>query len=164
MYEIGLSITKPYHDLFSFDSRKVKCLGLIKDLVVILTQLPSKSLIMDIVMVDIPPKFGLLLSQSWSKILGGTLQMDLTYATIPMFRGETKVWKLRDSFMFFELSYIPRDLNHLADSLSVSVRLFVHPLPRRLRYDVQVKYITSLPDNVKFWSVFENDEELSKFL
>ena len=30
-----------------------------------------------------------------------------------------KVWKLRDSFMFFELSFIPRDLNHLADSLVV---------------------------------------------
>ena len=30
MDELGLSITKPYHDLFSFDSGKVKCLGLIK--------------------------------------------------------------------------------------------------------------------------------------
>ena len=45
---------------------------------------------MDIVVADIPPKFGLLLSQSWRKSLGGTLQMDLTYATIPMFGGETK--------------------------------------------------------------------------
>ena len=27
-----------------------------------------------------------------------------------------EVWKLRDSFMFFELSYIPRALNHLVDS------------------------------------------------
>ena len=34
MYELGLSITKPYHDLFSFDSRKVKFLGLIKYLVI----------------------------------------------------------------------------------------------------------------------------------
>ena len=34
MDELGLSITKPYHDLFSFDSRKVKCLGLIKYLIV----------------------------------------------------------------------------------------------------------------------------------
>ena len=62
MDELGLSITKPYHDLLSFDSRKVKCLGLIKDLVVNLTQLPSKSIMMDIVVADIPPKFGLLLS------------------------------------------------------------------------------------------------------
>ena len=69
MDEIGLTITKPYHDLFSFDSRKVKCLGIIKDLAVNLTQLPSKSVMMDIVVVDIPPKFGLLLSRSLSKRL-----------------------------------------------------------------------------------------------
>ena len=42
------------------------------------------------VVADIPPKFGLLLSRSWSKRLGGTLQMDLTYATILMFGGETE--------------------------------------------------------------------------
>ena len=85
MDELGLNITKPYHDLFSFDSGKVKCLGLIKDLIVSLSQLPSKSIVMDIVVVDISPKFGLLLSRSWSKRLGGTLQMDLTYSIIPMF-------------------------------------------------------------------------------
>jgi hypothetical protein len=36
MEEIGLEITKEYHDLYSFDSRRVKCLGVIKDLVVTL--------------------------------------------------------------------------------------------------------------------------------
>ena len=66
--------------------------------------------------------------------------------------------------MFFELSYIPRALNHLTDSLDVSASLFVPPLPPKLIYDVQVKYRPSLPDNVKFWKVFENDDELSKFL
>ena len=66
--------------------------------------------------------------------------------------------------MFFELSYIPRAMNHLADFLALSASLFVPPLPPRLNYDIQVKYIPSLPDNVKFWKVFENDDELSKFL
>jgi hypothetical protein len=58
MENLRLDITKPYKDLFSFDSRKVKCLGLIKDLVVTLTQIPYKSVVMDVVVVDIPPKFG----------------------------------------------------------------------------------------------------------
>ena len=66
--------------------------------------------------------------------------------------------------MFFELSYIPRDVNHLVDSLAVSTSLFVPPLPPSLSYDIQVKYRPSLLDNVKFWKVFENDDELSKFL
>ena len=90
MDELDLRITNPYHDLLSFESRKVKCLGFIKYLVVKLTQLSSKSIMMDIVLADIHPKFGLLLSRSWSKRIGGTLQMDLSYATIPMFGEDTK--------------------------------------------------------------------------
>ena len=66
--------------------------------------------------------------------------------------------------MFFELSYVPRDLNHLDDSLAIFASMFVPPLPPKLSYDVQVKYRPSLPDNVKFWRVFENDGDLSKFL
>jgi hypothetical protein len=90
MNELGIEVTKPYHDLFSFDSRKVRCLGLIKDLVINLAQLPMRSMVMDVVVADIPPKFGLLLSRPWRKRLGGTLHMDLSYATIPVFGGDLK--------------------------------------------------------------------------
>ena len=75
-----------------------------------------------------------------------------------------ELWKPKDSFMFFELSYIPRAMNHPDDSLVVFVSLFVPPLPPRLSCDIQVKYRPSLPNNVKFWKVFENDDELSKLL
>jgi hypothetical protein len=88
MDEIGLDITKPYLDLYSFESRKVKFLGVIKDMVVTLSQLPMKSVVVDVVLVDIPSKFGMLLSRSWDNKVGGTLQMDLSYATIPVFGGE----------------------------------------------------------------------------
>jgi hypothetical protein len=94
MDELGLDITRPYKDLFSFDSRKVKCLGLIKDLVVSLAQIPSKNLVMDVVVADIPPKFGMLLSRSWAAKLKGTLQMDMSYATIPVF-GQDR-WLYRE--------------------------------------------------------------------
>ena len=90
--DLGLEITKAYHDIFSFDSRKVKCLGMIKDLAVTLTQASMKTMVMDVVVADIPPKFGCLLSRSWMKRLGGTLQMDLSYATILVFGGETKYY------------------------------------------------------------------------
>ena len=75
-----------------------------------------------------------------------------------------EVWKLRDSFMFFELSYIPRAMNHLVDSLAISASMFIPPLSPKLSYEIQVKYRPSLLDNVKFWKAFENDDELSKFL
>jgi hypothetical protein len=73
MEELGLEVTKAYHDLYSFNSRRVQCLGVIKDMVVTLFQLPMKSVVMDIVVVDVPPNFGMLLSRYWIKSLGGTL-------------------------------------------------------------------------------------------
>ena len=42
MEQLGLQITHPYKDLYSFDSKRVKCLGMIKDLVVNLAQIPAK--------------------------------------------------------------------------------------------------------------------------
>jgi ribonuclease HI len=322
MDELGLEVTKTYHDLYSFDSRKVKCLGVIKDLVVSLFQLPMKSVVMDIVVVDVPPKFGMLLSRSWIKRLGGTLQMDLSYATIPVFGGEhrrlyreaqlayiisdeanpinhpifsvdtdlgtsilqlsdvpqppieirkqpitfckepppktsvwkmffdgasskesvgagvvfisptqetislscklefettnnmaeyealvlglraakdmkieelavfgdvelivhqvrnlyqakhprlrayrNEVWDMIDSFFLaFNISFVPREENSVADSLAVSASNFKVPLPPKLKYEVEIKYRPSIPDNVKHWKVFEDDIEIKKFL
>jgi hypothetical protein len=82
-----LEITRPYQDLYSFDSRKVKCLGMIKDLVVNLAQIPIKSILMDVVVADVPKNMGCFFSRSWGVKLGGSLQLDMTYATIPLFGG-----------------------------------------------------------------------------
>ena len=70
MDKLGLEVTRPYKDLFSFDSSKVNFLGMIKYLVISLAQIPTKTLIMDVVVADIPPKFAMflsrmLLSRSW---------------------------------------------------------------------------------------------------
>ena len=59
-------------------------MGLIKDMVVSLTKLPSKTMVMDVVVADIPLKFSVLLSRSWTSKLKGILQMDMSYATIPV--------------------------------------------------------------------------------
>ena len=85
MDSLGLDITKPYKDMYSFDSRKVKCIGLIKNLVVSLHKIPEKSVPMDVVATNVLVKVGMLLSRSWAAKLKGTLQMDMSYATIPVF-------------------------------------------------------------------------------
>jgi ribonuclease HI len=322
MEELGLEVTRTYHDLYSFDSSRVQCLGVIKDLVVSLFQLPMKSVVMDIVVADVPPKFGMLLSRSWIKKLGGTLQMDLTYATIPVFGGEQRrlyreaqlayivsdeadptnhpifaldtdlgssllqltdapessllirkhpipdhlispqsssvwkmffdgasssegagagvvfispcqeavslsyklefeatnnvaeyealvlgmraakemgikeiaifkdaeliiqqvknayhannpqlrnyrneVWDLIDnSFLTFNISFIPRGENTLVDSLAVSASWLKFPLLPMVKNDVDIRYRPWVPDNVKHWKVFEDDSELERFL
>ena len=41
---------------------------------------------------------------------------------------------------------------------------FKVPLPPKLKYDIEVKYRPSIPDNVKHWKVFEDDLEIKRFL
>lgn len=53
MEKLDLDITRPYKDLFSFDSSQVRCLGLTKNLCVSLVQYPVKKNLMDIVVADI---------------------------------------------------------------------------------------------------------------
>jgi hypothetical protein len=55
MEELRLEVTKSYHDLYSFDSRRVKFLRVIKELFVSLFQMPMKSVVMDIVVAVVPP-------------------------------------------------------------------------------------------------------------
>ena len=93
MERLNLDITRPYKDLFSFDSSQVKCLGLIKDLCVTLVQYPAKSVLMDIVVADIPPKYGMLLSRSWGAKLGGSIQLDMSYATISVFGQPKRLYR-----------------------------------------------------------------------
>lgn len=79
-------------------------MGVIKYLVVSLTQLPMKSVVMDIVIFDIASRFGMLLSRSWSKKLGGTLQMDILFLTIPIFG-----WEFRRLYREIHMYYIISD-------------------------------------------------------
>ena len=90
MKQLNLQVTKPYRDLYSFDSHKVKCLGGIKYMVVSLAQIPAKSLVMDVVVVDIPARFGMLVSRSWGAKMGGVLKLDFSYVVIPICGGEER--------------------------------------------------------------------------
>ena len=60
-------------------------MGLIKDLVISLSQISAKTLVMDVVVVDIPSEFRMLLSRSWAAKLKGALHMDMSYSSIHVF-------------------------------------------------------------------------------
>ena len=102
MERLDLDITRPYKDLFSFDFNQVKCLGLIKDLCVSLVQYLVKIILMDVVVADIPPKYGMLLSRSWGAKLQGSLQLDMSYATIPVFGQPKRLY--RETLMKYVVS------------------------------------------------------------
>jgi len=54
--------------------------------------------------------------------------------------------------------------NIMVDSSAVSTKNFRVPLPPNLKYDVEVNYRCSIPDNVKHWKVFEGDLDIKIFL
>ena len=68
----------------------MKCVGLIKDVVVSLAQILGKKIVMDVVVANILARFGMLLSRSWGEKLGGVLKLDFTYAIILVFNGEER--------------------------------------------------------------------------
>jgi ribonuclease HI len=67
-------------------------------------------MVMDVVVVDIPPKYGMLLSRSWGDKLRGTLQLDMSYATIPVF-GQQR-WLYRETLMKYMVSSQEKSHNY----------------------------------------------------
>jgi hypothetical protein len=67
----------------------IKVHGLIRGLQVHLAVFPDIMFEMDIVLTDVPDAWGMLLPRKAVRDLGGNLQMDLTYATIPSPNGNT---------------------------------------------------------------------------
>jgi hypothetical protein len=79
-----------------------------------------KSVGMEIIVVDVPPMFGMILSRYWIKRLQGTLQMDLTYAIIPMFGGEHRRL-YREAQLAYIISDEKKPTNHPIFSLDTDM-------------------------------------------
>ena len=123
MEKLDLEITRPYKDLYSFYSSRVNFMGLIKDICVNLTQIPAKCMVMDVVVADVPPKYGMLLSRSWGAKLQGTMQMDMTYATIPVFSQLRRLY--RESHMKFMVSSQEKSENSPLYSVHIDLDSFI---------------------------------------
>jgi hypothetical protein len=65
------------------DSREVETHGIILSLQVKLTTYPNITFPMDVFVIDVLDAWGMLLSRKWAATMGATIQMDLSYATIP---------------------------------------------------------------------------------
>jgi hypothetical protein len=83
MEMLNLKVTRPYHNVCAMDSREIETHGIILNLQVKLAAYPSITFPMDILVIDVPDAWGMLLSRKWVATMGGNIQMDLSYATIP---------------------------------------------------------------------------------
>jgi ribonuclease HI len=89
MEQLNLRISRPYHNICALDSQTIEVHGLIKGLQVHLAVFPDIMFEMDIVVIDVPDVWGMLLNRKVAADLGGSLQMDLSYATLPTPDGNT---------------------------------------------------------------------------
>jgi hypothetical protein len=89
MQQLNLKISRPYHNICAMDSKTIEVHGLIKGLQVHLAAFSDIMFEMDIVVIDAPNAWGMLLNRKAATDLGGNLQMDLSYATLPTPDGNT---------------------------------------------------------------------------
>jgi hypothetical protein len=82
MEQLNLRISSPYQNICAMDSKTIEVHGLIKGLQVHLAAFPDIQIEMDIVVIDVPDAWGMLLSRKTTADLGGNIQMDLTYDSI----------------------------------------------------------------------------------
>jgi hypothetical protein len=54
-----------------------------------MVQIPRKFIIMDIVIVDVPPTYGMLLSRHKGTSIRDNIWFEISYATILIYGGET---------------------------------------------------------------------------
>ena len=73
MNQLGLKITRPYTNVCGIDSKAIKVCGVIKDLKVCLAIYLEASISMDVIVIDVPDAWGMLLSRKWAATLGGSL-------------------------------------------------------------------------------------------
>ena len=63
MKEMGLEVTRPYGNVCGIDSKRVPSYGLIKNLRADLFACSDISTLMDVVVNDLPPTYGMFLSR-----------------------------------------------------------------------------------------------------
>jgi len=83
MQQLGLRTTRPYQNVCAIDSRPIKVEGMIERQHVRLAKYPDIHVTMYNLVIDVSDKWGMLLSRKFGATLGGSIQMDWTYATVP---------------------------------------------------------------------------------
>jgi hypothetical protein len=86
---MGLKVTRPYRNVCVFESKAIPTHGVIENIEVQLKEFPKKTPWIDIIVVDVPDVWGILLSRKFGAMIGGSLEMDLTFLRLPLKDGTT---------------------------------------------------------------------------
>jgi hypothetical protein len=87
MHQLGLKVTHPYMNICGFESKAIPTHGVVENVEIFLKECLEKVIHIDIVIVDVPYVWGMLLSRKFASLLGGTLEMDLSFIELPLKNG-----------------------------------------------------------------------------
>ena len=68
-------------------------IGTMKYVEVKIAAFPEATYKMDVIVTDTKPHYGMLLSRQWVAAVGGNVQLDLSYATIPIGGNQVKLYR-----------------------------------------------------------------------
>jgi hypothetical protein len=74
------------------------------------------------------------------------------------------VLDLLEYFSEYNLSVIPKGKNEIVDALATSTSVFKIPIFPNKKYEIEFKHRLAVPDNIKYWQVFEDDKQVERFL
>ena len=78
---------------------------------------------------------------------------------------KNEVWDMLGNFFTeYKVRVIPRRENQVADSLDTTVRSFKVPIYSKKKSKIAVVNRPSIPDNSKYWKLFEDDLQIKIFL
>jgi hypothetical protein len=89
MQQMGLKVTRPYRNVCGFESKAIPTHGVVENVEVQLKEFPEKTVHIDIIVVDVPDVWGMLLSRKFGAMIGRSLEMDLTFLWLPLKDGAT---------------------------------------------------------------------------
>ncbi|XP_059068964.1 uncharacterized protein LOC131859349 [Cryptomeria japonica] len=82
--ELRMHVDTPYGKYYAMDNRSVLVVGIMKDVEFGFPACLATTYKTNITVVQVPANYEILLSRQWSNLVGGHIQLDLSYATIPV--------------------------------------------------------------------------------
>jgi hypothetical protein len=79
MQRMGLKVTRPYMNVCGFESKAIPTHRVVENVEVHLKGYLEETIHIDIIVVDVPDVWGMLLSRKFDAMIGGSLEMDLTF-------------------------------------------------------------------------------------
>jgi hypothetical protein len=71
---------------------------------------------------------------------------------------------MENFFSSVNIHFIPCAKNLQANSLAKAASTFAPPTTFKLKNHIEVRHRPSIPNNIQHWQVFEDDEQIRKFL